>query len=405
MFNVFGKLRAYFTGFGFTFLVLWSVMFLVVFGVSISRPALPYLVRDFLVEEAAVVIAIGYLNSIFNLLSTMANFSAGIFADRVGKRKIILVSLCLSPISFLLYFLSIDYYWLIVATLLLGFFHSLSSPPFKALIADIAPETSRAKAFAVFNLSWMLSGIPAPILGGFLSDTFNPRLPFIVAFTLSLPTLLLFLKAFKGTKGKSATKLSRPHSSRDSSRHYASYARTLTPFCIISLLLGFGDGILMPIITAFLMFRLGTSIMEMGIAFSVAYGIAMALSQIPGAKITEMFGKKRTILAGILIATPLLVLLPFTMSLIQFVAILGLNNFIGYLWSPALAAWVADHIETDRRSKAYGFTSAAYGLGSIAGPAIGGILWTFFQLNTLLPFVVGTIPFFLIVPVITTLKE
>jgi DHA1 family tetracycline resistance protein-like MFS transporter len=171
------------------------------------------------------------------------------------------------------------------------------------------------------------------------------------------------------------------------------------------LLLGFGDGILMPIITTFLMFKLGISVIGMGITFSVAFGIAMALSQIPGAKITETFGKKLTILAGILMATPLLVLLPFTTSLIQFVAILGLNNFIGYLWSPALAAWVADSIETDRRGKAYGFKSAAYGMGSIAGPAIGGILWTLFQPNTLLPFIIATIPFFLIIPIIVILKE
>lgn len=405
MFNLFNRLRAYFTGFGPTFLVLWSVSFLTVFVVSMCDPALPYLVREFVVEEAIVAVVIGYLGSILNLSRTVASIPAGVFADRIGKHKIILASLCLLLIPFLLYFFSSNCYWLFAAVLILGVFHGLSSPPFDALVADIAPKTSRAKAFAVFNLSWMLSGIPAPILGGFLSDTFNPRLPFIAAFTLSVIALLFFLKTFRSMKGKSATKLSRPHKSKDSSKHYGTYARVLTLFCMISLLLGFGDGILMPMITTFLMFKLGMSVMEMGITFSVAFGVAMALSQILGAKITEMFGKKLTILASILMATPLLALLPFTTSLIQFVAILGLNNFIGYLWSPALSAWVADSIETDRRSKAYGFTSAAYGTGSIAGPAIGGILWAFFQPNTLLPFITATIPFFLIIPVIIALKE
>lgn len=405
MFNVFNRLRSYFTGFSSTFLVFWSVLFLAVFAVSMCDPALPYLVRDFLVEEAAVVAVLSYLNSVLNLSRTVASFSAGILADRIGKRKVILASLCLSLISFLLYFFSKNCYWLFAAALILGVFHGFSSPPFKALVADIAPETSRAKAFAVFNLSWMLSGIPAPILGGFLSDTFNIRLPFIVAFTLSVVALMLFLKTFRGAKGKSAAKLIRPYSPKVDSKRYGTYTRALTLFCIISLLLGFGDGILMPIIAAFLMFRLGTSAMEMGIAFSVAYGIAMALSQILGAKIANKFGKKSTILVGILTATPLLALLPLTTSLIPFVAILGLNNFIGYLWSPALSAWVADRIEADRRGKAYGFTSAAYGMGSIAGPAVGGILWTLFQPNTLLPFITVTIPFFLIIPIVITLKE
>lgn len=406
MLNVFGRLRAYFTGFGFTFLVLWSVLFIAIFAISMCGPPLPYLVRDFIVEEAAVVTIIGYLNSVSNLSRTVANFLAGVCADRIGKRKVILVSLCLLPISFLLYFFSNNCYWLFVAALILGVFHGLSGPPFRALTADIAPKTSRAKAFAVFNLSWILSGIPAPILGGFLSDSCNPRLPFIVASILSVSALLLFLKALRITKGKSATKLShRQYSPRDGSKHYGPYTWVLILFCIISLLLGFGDGILLPMITAFLMFRLGTSVMEMGIAFSVAYGMAMALSQILGAKVSDRFGKKPTILVGILMATPLIALLPLTTSLIQFVAVFGLNNFIAYLWSPALSAWIADRIETDRRGKAYGFTSAAYGTGSIIGPAIGGILWTLFQPNMLLPFITTMIPFFLIVPFIIVLRE
>jgi len=403
--NVFSRLRAYFTGFGSTFLVLWSVMFLAIFAISMCDPALPYLVRDFLVEEATVVAIVGYLHSAFRLSSTAVSFPAGILSDRIGKRKVILASLCLSPVPFLLYFFSKNCCWLFAAALILGAFHGLSNPPFNALVADTAPKTSRAKAFAVFNLSWMLSGIPAPIIGGFLSDTFNIRLPFIVAFILSVAALLLFLKTFRGAKSKSAIKLIRPYGSKDCSKRYGTYTRALTLFCVVSLLLGFGDGVLMPIITAFLMFRLGTSVMEMGIAFSVAYGIAMALSQIPGAKIADKFGKKPTILVGILTATPLLALLPLTTSLIQFVVILGLNSFIGYLWSPALSAWVAERIETDRRGKAYGFTSAAYGAGSIAGPAIGGILWMLFQPNTPLPFIIAMFPFFLIIPIIIILKE
>ena len=121
MFNVFNRLRSYFTGFGSTFLVFWSVLFLAVFAVSMCDPALPYLVRDFLVEEAAVVAVLSYLNSVLNLSRTVASFSAGILADRIGKRKVILASLCLSLISFLLYlhiYLYFDYLSLMALSLL-----------------------------------------------------------------------------------------------------------------------------------------------------------------------------------------------------------------------------------------------------------------------------------------------
>jgi len=399
------RLRSYFAEFGSTFFILWSVFFLATFAISVCDPALPYLVGYFVVEESAFAVVIGYLNSILNLSRTATNFLAGFLVDKIGKREVILASICLSPISFIFYFFSNNCYWLFAAALISGISSGLSSPSFTALIADVSPETSRAKAFAVFNLSWMLSGIPAPIIGGYLSSTFNVRLPFIFAFTLSVIIILLLLKTFGNIKEGSSTKLNCAHSSKNDLKHYGTYARVLVLFCIISLLLGFGDGMLMPITTAFLMFRLGTSAIGMGITFSVAFGIAMALSQIPGAKITEMLGKKRIILVSILIATPLLILLPFTTSLIQFVAIFGLINFISYLWSPALSAWVANSIETSRRGKAYGFTSAAYGLGSIAGPALGGIIWAFFQPNTLLPFVMATIPFFVIIPTIAMLKE
>jgi len=405
MAQVFKKLRAWFEGFGITLLVLWSVLFLAVFATSMCGPALPYLVRDFIAEEAVVVAMIGYLSSARNLSSTIASSVSGVFADKSGKRNVILASLCLTPIAFLLYSFSKDLCWVFVATLILGFFHGFSNPQFKALFVDLAPRTSMAMVFAFFNLSWILAEIPAPILGGFLSDVFNTKLPFIVAFGISVIALLIFVKGFKSMKDQTKIEPSNSSSMTDDSESQRPHGQVLIVFCLVSLLLGLGDGILMPIITAFLMFRLGTSSIEMGIAFSVAYGLLMALSQVPGAKIADKFGKKSIIIICILVATPLSLLLPFTLSLMPFVVILGLNNFIGYLWSPAFSAWIADKMGVDARGKAFGFTSASYGTGTIVGPAIGGLLWTLFYPNTFLPFMTGTIPFFLIIPLIILLKE
>ena len=69
--------REVFSRFGVFFTFLWIITFIVVFADSLCGPVVPYILKEFLIEETAVVAMIGFLNSIFSLTKTATNFFRG----------------------------------------------------------------------------------------------------------------------------------------------------------------------------------------------------------------------------------------------------------------------------------------------------------------------------------------
>ena len=111
----------------------------------------------------------------------------------------------------------------------------------------------------------------------------------------------------------------------------APFGITIALLCAAEFFSGLGNGILMPITTAFLMYALGTSPTEMGLAFSIGWGLATALAQIPGGRLTDKFGAKKVIVGCLLGATPLVLIQPLSTNVLQFSLILRIICFIG-MW-------------------------------------------------------------------------
>jgi len=152
------------------------------------------------------------------------------------------------------------------------------------------------------------------------------------------------------------------------------------------------------------MYVLGVSVFEMGISFSIGWGIATAIAQLPGGKLADRFGRKPIVLICAVAAALLVPLLPQTRSLTQFICILGVICFIGNLSNPAYSAWLMDHTPTKRKAGGFGLTGAASGVGTIIGPTIGGILWATFIPSATIPFVTVATIFLLRIPIILAIK-
>jgi len=175
-------------------------------------------------------------------------------------------------------------------------------------------------------------------------------------------------------------------------------------FGVDNVLLGLANGILSTVFTAYLMYKLGVSISEMGISFSVGWGITTAIAQIPGGWLADRMGRKTIVLVCGIISALLIPLIPLTISLLQFIYTLGIISFLGNLSNPAYSAWFMDHIPPKRRAGSFGLTEAAFGLGSIAGPMLGGILWAAFTPNAAFPFIIAAAVFISRIPIILSIK-
>jgi MFS family permease len=55
-----------------------------------------------------------------------------------------------------------------------------------AFVADITKKASRATAYGIFNLSWILGQTLAPVIGGFLAESAGLKVPFTAALVISI---------------------------------------------------------------------------------------------------------------------------------------------------------------------------------------------------------------------------
>lgn len=397
-------LTLYFSSSGFTFLIMWLVMFFWTFADSIISPAIPYLMRDFLGEEALVVMALGSLNSSFYFARTLANIPGGLIADKFGRKRLLIISLIPLPLSYLFLLIADNVFWIFASFLVRGISLGIMVPSINAIISDITRKDLRATAYGTFNLSWIISQIPAPIIGGFLAEL-NLRLPFSLALASSVAILFLVFGATKSVKETNVyekEKLINCEDSNDETK--IGYKRIMFLFGVDNLLLGLANGILITSFTAYLMYRLGVSISEMGISYSVGWGIATAMAQIPGGWLADKTSRKTTVLVSGIISALLIPLIPLTTSLLQFIYTLGVITFLGNLSNPAYSAWLMEHMPAKRRAGSFGLTEAAYGLGSILGPMFGGILWVSFAPSASILFIIVTLIFIGRIPVLLAIK-
>ncbi|MEM2321210.1 MAG: MFS transporter [Candidatus Bathyarchaeia archaeon] len=378
-------------------------MFIVVFADSLSWPVVPYLIKEFLLEETAVVAALGLLTSAFNLTKIAANILGAFLGDRANRSLIALLSLILLPISFTLLLFAADHVWILVSYILFGIFYGIFMPPINAMVAGLIPEELKGTLFGVFNLSWILSQIPAPIVGGLLSKTISLRFPLRLSLVLSLVMLTLYITSRKTLRGLSPpNQPALAHKTRKTSNPPT---RKLLLLCLAQFFSGLGNGVLSPITAAFLIYVIGASPLEMGLAYSIGWGLATALAQIPGGRLSDKLGYKPVMVISTLVGSPPILLIPLFRGLEYFIVINALLCLSGNLALPAFSAYIAALMGERSLSRGFGLTSASFSVGLIVGPIMGSFLWTIFQPNYLPPFAISTIFFLLTLPFIIALKS
>lgn len=118
--------------------------------------------------------------------------------------------------------------------------------------------------------------------------------------------------------------------------------------------------------------RTGASDAELGVALA-AYAVPVALLALPLGRAADRFGRKGLLLAGLVLVAAGSGLIAASHSLELLIAarlIQGVGSAAS--WISALAL-VSDTADPERRGESLGFALGATSVGSIAGPALGGI--------------------------------
>lgn len=173
---------------GSVILFLMIVAFLSTVGMGIVMPVLPFLVRQYVADQAQLATALGWLGSAYAICQFVAAPGLGALSDRYGRRPVLLVCLLGSALGYALFGLG-GALWVLFTGRIIDGLTGANFSILAAYIADVTPPEQRSRYFGMFGATGGAGFIIGPALGGLLAR-FGYSVPAYVAAGVTLLSLV-----------------------------------------------------------------------------------------------------------------------------------------------------------------------------------------------------------------------
>lgn len=355
-----------------TFWFLWGGSLVNRIGSLVMPMMTPYLTkgRGLSLVDAGTVVAL------YGAGSLLATQVGGALADRVGRRKTMILALCLGACSMLALGFAPTTPWLMLAAFSLGLTADMYRPAAQALMADIVPPEDRVRAFGLLYWAINLGFSIAAVLGGQLAKWSFTGL-FVLDAATSLGYAVLVFRAIPETM---------PETSPGAP---AKGGSVLTPFLDPSFRPFLLVQLLMVIVFAQFQVALpadmqakGLSAGDIGLAMAVNGVLIVALQPLVTQRIANWRRSRALALAALCIGLGFGAN-AFALSLGQFMLIVCIWTFGEIIMAPANASIVADLSPADMRGRYQGAFGLVWALGVTLGPLLSGAIIERFDTRTL----------------------
>jgi DHA1 family tetracycline resistance protein-like MFS transporter len=176
-------------------------------GVSVSRPALAVLFSVVFLDNLGFAIVVPYLFfyvlalggspflygvllASYALMSFVFTPFLARFSDRFGRRKILLLGLAVSSLSYFI-FGSAQVIWLLFVGRMLSGTTAATVPVAQAYVADVTTPNQRLRYLGLLGAAAGIAFIFGPAIGGTLSSLFGYGTPSFLASALAFTNLVL----------------------------------------------------------------------------------------------------------------------------------------------------------------------------------------------------------------------
>lgn len=140
---------------------------------------------------------IGLLGSFFSVAMMLTPMLSGRISDRYGERVPIAGGFLIVSGAIGVFLLGTAYPAFIVTWALFGIGVGLLSPAYSSLISKVVPSNALGTFTGLFQGSIGFIALPAPLIGAWMWEQYNPRLPFFLTLVLSVVTVIPVWYKFK----------------------------------------------------------------------------------------------------------------------------------------------------------------------------------------------------------------
>jgi MFS family permease len=330
--------------------------------------------------------------------SVIFTIFASFYADRIGRRNVLVIYASLMCISGLIFTFTDNYYLLVLAAFI-GTINVTGSETgaFLTIEQAILPQTIRDKKkmntiFALYNMvgtfamsaGIILSGLPSLLQEQYFAmnhvDSF--KILFMMYSILGLVVMIIYLMISKDIEIK--PNLNKSVRQTLSPRSKKIVGKLSALFAVDSFAGGF---VIQSVVSLWFFTRFGADLIILSYVFSAA-GILTAFSYIVAAKIADRIGLVNTMVFTHIPSNILLILVAFAPTL-QFAIILYLIRMgLSQMDVPTRQSYIVSIVNEDERIAASGLTNVSRNIAQTVSPSIiGYIFQSFLALSG--PFVLG----------------
>ncbi|MDZ5472009.1 MFS transporter [Bacillus sp. 31A1R] len=352
--------------------LLAGTVFMII-GISMSSPFLAiYLAKNTDLSAAVIGAVIG----VGPLAGAFGGFIGGMLSDLIGRKSLLILSLCLSSAVFFGYAFSSSTIFIVMFIFLGGIASSIFGTVSRALIADLSTQEQRVKVFSLQNLAFNIGWAIGPVIG-VLFGLAASATPFIVTgsiymvYAIAMGIALQFFVITKTDVQQETEKSSMKQSLQMMSRDKALFL-----FVIGSIIMAIAWAQFPILLSQFVTstFDNGTEIFGL---LLVINAVVIIVFQLPMSKWSEGKSPIFALVVGVLLAAA--GLLGFSLSfnvviLVTAICILSLaETLVGPMYNV-----IIDQISPEKMKGAY-FGAQNFGLlGMFLSPILGGYILDMF---------------------------
>lgn len=327
----------------------------------------------------------------FGLTKAFANYYAGFFANKWGRKKLLVAGwLFALPIPWILAYAP-SWNWIIGANILLGLNQGLAWSSTQVMKLDLVKERARGTAMGLNEFAGYSAVGGITFLAAYIAATYGLRpYPFFLGIAFSIIGLaasLLFVRDTRGHMTAAARAAGDKATFKNIFRGASLTGRNLGAVTLGGLVNNMNDGMMWGLYPLLLAVK-GFSLAEVG-ALTAIYPACWGIGQLFTGKLGDLVAKKRLLTIGLALQALTLVILAAASAFSHFVALsilLGLGKALVY---PNFLAAVAENSHPRQRAQNIGTFRFWRDSGYAIGAVLAGVLADAFSIEVAMVLVGG----------------
>ncbi len=347
--------------------VLVVASFVIALGFGLVAPALPQFARSFDVGVTAATVVV----SSFAAMRLLFAPASGSLVQKLGERPVYITGLLIVALSTGACAFAASYWQLLVFRALGGIGSTMFTVSALGLLVRIAPPDARGRVSGLYATSFLMGNILGPLFGGVLIGL-GLRAPFLI-----YAVALLVAASVVGISLRSS-ELARPDSGdgvpvmrlRDALRSPVYRAALGSNFANGWVVFG----VRVAMVPLFVVEALDEGEAFAGVALT-AFAVGNALVLIKSGKLSDRFGRRPFVLAGLVVCGVSTIAMGFTESVVWFLITSFVAGMGSGLSNPSQQAAVADVVGSKARGGPVLATfQMVADVGAVIGPVAAGFL-------------------------------